>query len=88
MARGQNGLLPITGLLGGAVGGYLSRPDMVFVGKLPLSMVVSRGIFLDHFDKVYLPVAQASFDHMATCAFLGLILGAAVAFAAGTRKGR
>lgn len=86
MARGQNGLFPMTGLLGGAVGGYLTRPGMVFVGKLPFGMVLTRGVFLSRFDKVYLPVAQASFDHMVTCAVLGLILGAAVTFAAG--KGR
>lgn len=57
-------------LLGGLVG-YLLRPSIFLIGKLPFFTVITRGASLSGFEQILVPAAQESFNIM----FIGVIIG-------------
>jgi membrane associated rhomboid family serine protease len=72
-------IVVVSGILGAAIG-FLVRPEVPVVGKLPFHVVLTRGGGLTGLDKLLMPMAQTSFNYMLIGLFLGI--GAAVVYVA------
>ena len=85
------GGLPALFLVLGGLIGYLLRPSLPILGQLPFAVVVTRGAYLASsasqatgsalagvVASALVPLAQASFNYMATGASVGLLAGAIV----------
>lgn len=62
--------------LGGIIG-FLVRPPVPLVGKLPFEVVITRGSTLEGMDRMLVSSAQTSFNYI----LVGLLLGGVVGFA-------
>ena len=65
----------------GAFIGFLLRPSVFLVGKLPFATVITRGGNLSGLDELLVPTAQTSFNYLIVGAVLGALAGAAAAWA-------
>ena len=61
-------------IAGAAIGswiGFLLRPSVLMLGKLPFSAIVTRGSQFTGLDQILVPAAQASFNYVVVGAVLG-----------------
>jgi len=67
--------LALVGFLTGGFIGYLYRPSAFIIGQLPFDVVITRGANLKGIEQVFIPLAQASFNHMVALAAIGAACG-------------
>ena len=71
-------IISFIGLILGASIGYFYRPPALFIGQLPLDVVITRGGTLKGLDQIYLEIAKTSFNYLVIGGIAGAILGAIV----------
>ena len=71
-------VISFIGLILGASIGYFYRPPALFIGQLPLDVVITRGGTLKGLDQIYLEIAKTSFNYLVIGGIAGAILGAIV----------
>lgn len=67
-------LIIIFTLVGGYIG-FLNRPSVFLVGRLPLEKVIFAGSNLTGIDHVLKTTARTSFNYMLIGALAGLVVG-------------
>ncbi len=69
--QGTGLLFTIIGAIIGSIIGYILRPSIPLIGKLPFEAVITRGTSLKGFDQLLISVAQDSFNYL----IIGLVGG-------------
>ncbi len=71
---GENFEYEVIGLIVGGFIAYLNRPFSI-IGQLPLETIITRGGKLEGLNRIYIPVAQESFNYILTGLILGAVFG-------------
>lgn len=88
MGNSKGALIGIgaVGCLAGGFVGFLLRPSAFMVGQLPFKHVITRGESLQGVERVFMSLAQESFNVMLTGAIIGLVAGLVIGYFTGRRK--